>query len=108
MTEFAATPARTNISAIDGRLVDILLALVVGGAAFLAIVGPQVLDVTNILWLSQEADSFTHYLGWEFFRRSPWTWPFGLNPDYGLQFSSAIIFSDSVPLLAIVLKPFSP
>ncbi len=108
MTELAATPARATASAIDSRLVDFVLALLVGGAAFLTIVGPRVLDVGNIGWLTQTTDSFTHYLGWEFFRRSPWTWPPGLNPDYGLQFSSSIVFSDSVPLLALVLKPFSP
>lgn len=107
MTELAARSTRTTAPAIGNRLVDILLAFFVGGAAFLAIVGPQVLDVSNIGWLAQEDDSFTHYLGWEFFRRSPWTWPPGLNPDYGLQFSSSIIFSDSVPLLALALKPFS-
>src|SRR3982751_4213177 len=101
-------PSRAIVPAIDHRLADVLLAVFVGGAAFLAIVGPQVLDVTNIGWLTQAGDSFTHYLGWEFFRRSPWTWPPGLNPDYGLQFSSSIIFSDSVPLLALALKLFSP
>ena len=42
------------------------------------------------------------------FRRSAWTWPPGLSPDYGLQFSSSIVFSDSVPLLAIPLKLLSP
>ncbi len=108
MTEAAATPAHAAAPAIEGRFADPLLALFVGGAAFLAIVGPQVLDVTNMLWLAQTGDGFTHYLGWEFFRRSPWAWPPGLNPDYGLQFSSSIIFSDSVPLLALLLKPFSP
>lgn len=107
MTEAAATPAHAAAPAIEGRFADPLLALFVGGAAFLAIVGPQVLDVTNMLWLAQTQDGFTHYLGWEFFRRSPWAWPPGLNPDYGLQFSSSIIFSDSVPLLALLLKPFS-
>ena len=107
MTELAATPAPTTAPAIGNRLLDLLLAVFVGGAAFLAIVGPQVLDVTNIGWLAPVDDSFTHYLGWEFFRRTPWTWPPGLNPDYGLQFSSSIVFSDSVPLLALVLKPFS-
>jgi hypothetical protein len=107
VTDLAATSSRAAAPLVDSRLTDMLLALFVGGAAFLAIVGPQVLDVTNILWLASTGDSFTHYLGWEFFRRAPWTWPPGLNPDYGLQFSSSIVFSDSVPILALVLKPFS-
>ena len=106
MTEIASdAPLRLGI---DDRLIDGLVAVVVGGVAFFAIVGPQVLDVTNMLWLAQGQDGYTHYLGWEFFRRSPWTWPLGLNPDYGMQFSSSILFSDSIPLLALPLKLFSP
>src|SRR6185312_11219417 len=99
----AAGPSVTEIASdaplrlgIDDRLIDGLVAVVVGGVAFFAIVGPQVLDVTNMLWLAQGQDGYTHYLGWEFFRRSPWTWPLGLNPDYGMQFSSSILFSDSI------------
>jgi hypothetical protein len=107
VTTLTATQRPASTPALDQHTADILLAAFVGGAAFLAVVGPQVLDVTNMLWLASTGDSFTHYLGWEFFRRTPWMWPLGLNPDYGLQFSSSIIFSDSVPLLAIVLKLFS-
>jgi len=102
------TPTSTEIGRPDTRMADAVLALLVGLAAFLAIVGPKVLDVTNMLWLTTQKDTFTHYLGWEFFRRAPFAWPPGLNPDYGLQFSSSILFSDSVPLLAIPLKLISP
>ncbi len=93
---------------LDARLVDLAVALLVGGGAFLLIVGWRVLDVGNILWLALGEDGFSHYIGWEFFRHSPWTWPPGLNPAYGLEFSSAIVFSDSVPLLPLILKAFSP
>ena len=92
----------------NARMGDALLAALVGLAAFLEIVGPRVLDVNNMLWLTTQKDTFTHYLGWEFFRRAPFTWPPGLNPAYGLQFSSSILFSDSIPLLAIPLKLVSP
>ena len=90
------------------QLSDVAIALGVGIAAFLLTIGWKPLDVTNMLWLTAKSDGFTHYLGWEFFRRSAWTWPLGLSPDYGLQFSSSIIFSDSIPLIAIPLKLLSP
>ncbi len=86
------------------RVADPLLALGAGLAAFLAVVGPKVLDPGNMLWLTTQKDTFTHYLGWEFFRHAPAMWPPGLDPDYGLQFSSAILFSDSIPLIALPLK----
>ncbi|HEY8553752.1 MAG TPA: DUF6311 domain-containing protein [Burkholderiales bacterium] len=77
-----------------------------GVVAFLLVVGPRALYPTNIAWLGQ-GDPATHYLGWAFFRDSPWSFPIGLNPRYGLEIASAIVFSDSIPLLAFVFKPFS-
>ncbi|NDA64783.1 MAG: hypothetical protein EBX50_22570, partial [Chitinophagia bacterium] len=74
--------------------------------AFLFIIGPNALIPTNIAWLSS-GDPAQHYLGWAFYRSSPWTNPIGLNPDYGMDISSSIVYSDSIPLMAILLKPFS-
>mgnify|MGYP006286010095 CR=1 FL=1 len=74
--------------------------------AFLLIMGPYALIPTNIAWLSS-GDPAQHYLGWAFYRHSPWTNPIGLNPDYGMDISSSIVYSDSIPLMAILLKPFS-
>jgi hypothetical protein len=80
---------------------------IIGGLAFLVIVGPRVLAPTNIVWLGG-GDPAAHYLGWLFFRNSAWTLPIGLNPAYGLEISNAIIFSDSNPLLAFVFKFLAP
>ncbi|HEX7044424.1 MAG TPA: DUF6311 domain-containing protein [Burkholderiales bacterium] len=77
-----------------------------GVLAFLLVVGPRTLYPTNIAWLGQ-GDAATQYLGWAFFRESPWSFPVGLNPRYGLELASAIVFSDSIPLFAFVFKPFS-
>ena len=82
------------------------LPVLLGCVAFLVVVGPNVLNPRNIAWLGQ-GDPATHYLGWEFFRHSDWSFPIGLNPNYGLELSNAIIFSDSNPLLAFLFKPFS-
>lgn len=83
-----------------------LLPLLLGVLVFFLVVGPQALNPQNIAWLAQ-GDPATHYLGWAFFRHSPWTFPLGLNPSYGLELGSAIIFSDSIPLLALLFKPFN-
>lgn len=76
-----------------------------GFVAFLVVCGAGILNVQNIAWLSHQ-DPAQHYLGWAFFRNSPWSWPPGLNPSYGLEVSSSIVFSDSIPLLAFLFKPF--
>lgn len=85
----------------------ISIPILLGVAAFFACVGPRALDTSNIAWLV-EGDFAQHYLGWVFFRNSSWTFPIGMNPDYGLEVSSSIVFSDSIPLLAFVFKALSP
>jgi hypothetical protein len=68
------------------------------------IVGFNVLNPSNITWLLG-GDSAEAYLGWEFFRSAPVTvFPLGASPNFGVGFSSSIVFSDSIPLLAIPLK----
>ena len=74
-----------------------------GIVACLLVVGPNALNPT-ILDLAQGVDPFKDYVGWMFFRNSPWTFPIGLNPTYGLDFSNSIVFSDSIPLLAFLFK----
>lgn len=81
------------------------LPLIFGLFVFLVVVGPRVLDPQNIGWLGV-GDFSTHYMGWLFFRYVPWDIPVGRNPNYGLELSNSIIYSDSNPLLAILFKPF--
>ena len=88
------------------KLVENLLPLLLGVLAFSIIVGPRVLYPTNIAWLGA-GDPATNYLGWLFFRNSEWSFPIGLNPTYGLELGSAILFTDSNPLLAFLFKPFA-
>lgn len=49
-------------------------------------------------------DPVQYWLGWTYFRADAWRWPPGLNPHYGLEVSSSIFFSDSIPLLAFAFK----
>jgi hypothetical protein len=53
-------------------------------------------------------DPVQYWLGWTYFKRDSWRWPPGLNPDYGLEISSSIFFSDSIPLLAFAFKALHP
>lgn len=88
------------------KIPPILWPLLIGLLAFIVVVGSRPLIVTNIVWLGQ-GDPATHYLGWLFFRNSPWSFPLGLNPNYGIEVSNGIIYSDSIPLLAFIFKIFS-
>ncbi len=88
---------------------SILFILAAALLASLLILGIAPLRVGNINWLFvSNPDPLTHYLGWAFYRQSEWTLPVGLNPGYGLEISSSIVFSDSIPLFAIFFKLFEP
>lgn len=84
-----------------------LIPIAIGLLGFFLVAGVSILDVQNIAWLGGALDPAQHYLGWALYRNGPWTFPVGLNPHNGLEFSNSIVFSDSLPLLAILFKPFN-
>jgi len=84
-----------------------LIPITMGIAAFFVVVGIGILNPRNINWLLADFDMTLEYLGWAFYRYGPWTFPIGLNPNFGLDISSSIIYSNSLPLFAMVFKPLS-
>ena len=93
-----------------GRRFDTYLlgAALLGAVAFFFIIGPTVLNPTNVRWLLI-GDTAQNYLGWQFFMRTPLLqWPLGCNPDFGVGFASSIVFNDLIPGLALLFKPLSP
>lgn len=49
-------------------------------------------------------DLLQHYLGWEGFRQSSWSFPIGMFDALSYPNSVSIIFTDSIPLLAVFFK----
>jgi hypothetical protein len=84
-----------------------LIPLLMGAIAFIVVVGVGILNPRNVSWLLADFDMTLEYLGWAFYRYGPWTFPIGLNPNFGLDISSSIIYSNSLPLFAMVFKPIS-
>jgi len=86
-------------------LPPILIALLV----FEIVVGHERLLPTNIAWLTRTgwSDGWGAYLGWETYRYSPWTLPIGSNLAYGMDIGNSLIYTDSIPLLAIPFKLIS-
>lgn len=79
----------------------------VGVTAFVATRGFEILEPSSLGWLAN-GDSPTQQLGWEFFRTQQWTWPLGLIPAYGMELGGSLVYSDSIPLMAIPAKLLSP
>lgn len=75
---------------------------------FYLVVGLGPLDPQNLSWIFGRFDPPKDYLGWAFYRNTPWGFPIGSNPDYGIDIGSSIVYSDSVPIMAIFFKLLSP
>jgi hypothetical protein len=69
--------------------------------------GLEMLLPTKDAWLMRH-DWATHHLGWFFYRNEPWTFPLGDIHNYFYPVGTNVVFTDSIPLVAIPLKIFSP
>ena len=87
------------------------LAFAIGSATgflfFARTLGLALADPTAIDWLLQQ-DWAQHYSGWAMFRHTPWHWPPGKMPEVWYPVGTSIVFTDSLPLVALALKSFSP
>lgn len=90
-------------------LSSLLIPGLIGVFFFWLYTGGHILAPENLKWiLASNGDPVQHYVGWNFFRNAPFfQWPFGKNLSYGEQLGSSIVFTDSIPLLAFIFRPFS-
>lgn len=84
------------------------LAAFAGALAFVMIYGINVLNPVYDDWLLGQGDLTQHYLGWCFYRRGSWTFPIGLTDNLAYPSYTSVIFTDSIPLLAVFFKALSP
>ncbi len=85
------------------------LCAIAGALCFVGIYSFRVLDFTNTGWLfNNDHDLRQHYLGWCAFRRDPWTFPIGLIESLSYPDSMSVIYTDSIPLFAVIFKLFAP
>ena len=106
------------ISFLTKKIPNIIQPFVVGSLLFLYIVGFQIVPFNNIYWLidcvthegiTMICDSQQHLLCWLFFRSTDFfQFPLLSNFSYGLEnWSATIIHTDSLPIMALLFRPFS-
>ena len=84
-----------------------VLGSVVGALAFLRYQKLAIVDPTNVQAFIA-GDWGTHMLGWLQFRHAPlWHLPLGQVPHLGFPLGTSLLFTDAIPLLGLVLRPFS-
>jgi hypothetical protein len=49
-------------------------------------------------------DTVQIWLGRGYFEQTPWLWPPGANPAWGIELASGIFYTDSIPLLLFLFK----
>lgn len=77
------------------------VAIVLGVAAVVYAVPLRMLNPFDAMWMNRN-DTLAHWLGWEQFRHSPlFQLPLGHSEFYGLEKSTSVVFSDSIPLMAL-------
>ena len=84
-----------------------LTGALLGALIFLLLYGVRVLDPTSVDWIlnNSSPDPAQHYLGWELFRRSPVHLPYiGANYNAVYPFRTSVLFTDSLPLAALLFK----
>lgn len=86
----------------------ILLAMSIGAFLFICIYGVHILNPVYVDWLITGGDRPQHYLGWVAYRNSQWFFPIGLTDQLSYPMKTSVIFTDSIPLLAVFFKLLSP
>ena len=96
-----------NLKALLSNMHKLWWPFLIGLFAFFLFTGIQVVNPLNLSWIAG-GDPALHYLGWAFFKQDDWLLPIGLNPNFGMEISSSIVYTDSIPLFAIFFKLLAP
>ena len=70
------------------------------------VLGIENISFKSTKWIYNGSDADLHYLGWHFFKNDIWRFPLGSNPNYGDELGNSIVFTDSIPILALFFKLF--
>ena len=86
------------------RAAPAVVAALLGPLLFFLLYDARLLDPSYFRWLFGLPDPATQFLGWHSFRLESWHLPPGAATNYGMDMGSSIVFTDSIPLLALVFK----
>ncbi len=86
----------------------ILISLLIGAIIFIVAYGVKIINPVNTDWIFLfSGDTAQAYIGWQFFRNSPFMFPLGIFDSLTYPIETSIINTDSTPLFAVFFKIFS-
>ena len=83
-----------------------LLFFLISFFSLVFVLGIENISLNSTKWLHNGSDTALHQLGWHFFKNDVWRFPLGSNPNYGDELGSSIVYTDSIPILALFFKLF--
>ncbi len=93
----------------NSNIAFFLTGCLMGILCFAGVYGVKILNVTYDAWLlNGDIDLMQHYIGWGHFRNSPWSFPFGLITTLSKPYPMSVIYTDSIPAVAVFFKFLSP
>ena len=75
-------------------------------SAFVLLYGHKIINPGYTDWLLGKGDLSQHYIGWQAFKNGNWLFPIGLTDQLAYPTHTSIIFTDSIPILAVFFKLF--
>ena len=94
-----------NCSSRVQELACISAGCIFGFIFVLLVFSPGNIDPSNTDWVvNGGGDNLQHYLGWRFFRSSPWTRYVLFMRNWNYPVGSSVIVTDSNPLFCIIFK----
>lgn len=94
---------------LKGKVLVVLSGMIWGFVIFVLIYGTKILDVTFDDWIMNNGGDFLqHYIGWLYYRKTPWKFPIGLIDGLLEDSLVSVTFMDSIPLFAVFFKLLSP
>ncbi|MBR6469626.1 MAG: hypothetical protein IKS84_04520 [Lachnospiraceae bacterium] len=92
-----------------GKRILFLTGCALGAVCFLWVYGARVLNPFYDSWLfNADIDLSQHYIGFCHYRMSAWHFPIGLIDTLSYPTSMSVIYTDSIPLFALLFKILSP
>lgn len=88
--------------------IHIILSILLGIALFGMVYGYNIVNPTYDDWIYHKTgmDINQHYIGWQYFRNTPWRYPIGMLDGLSTE-PVSIVYTDSIPIFAIIFKIFS-
>lgn len=90
--------------ALRNKKVAIAVSGVISALIFVIIYGVGVLSPVYTEWMLAGGDLSQHYLGWELYKNAAWQPQIGMMDTIAYPYNESVIFTDSIPLAAVLGK----